>query len=124
MRLHYLIPSSAGLATILLLMGCGDSNNSHGNKTPKSVTLKKTYQGTYPIRVTCTTGMVADLVRKIGGPKVEVDQLMGADVDPHTYQATAQDVSKLGGAELIFYNGLHLEGKMGEIFENLSRKIP
>jgi manganese/zinc/iron transport system substrate-binding protein len=104
-------------------MGCGESN-SHGNKTPKTVTLTKTYQGSYPIRVTCTTGMVADLVRKIGGRKVEVEQLMGADVDPHTYQATARDVAKLGGAELIFYNGLHLEGKMGEIFESLSRKIP
>jgi manganese/zinc/iron transport system substrate-binding protein len=77
-----------------------------------------------PIRVTATTGMVADLVRTIGGDRVQVLALMGPGVDPHLYKATQGDLEKLSGAEFIAYNGLHLEGKMGEIFERMGRTRP
>lgn len=63
------------------------------------------------IRVTTTTSMVTDLVQQVGGDRVEVAGLMGAGVDPHLYKATASDVSKLQQAEVIFYNGLVLEGR-------------
>lgn len=105
------------------IIGCNGA--SHGNREHvKSIEVKKPYQGAYPIKVVCTTGMVADLARNVGGAKVQVEQLFAADVDPHMHQANAEEVNKLSRAELIFYNGLHLEGKMGEIFENLSRNIP
>lgn len=73
------------------------------------------------IRVTTTTSMVTDLVKQVGGDRVEVSGLMGAGVDPHLYKATAADVSKLQQAEVIFYNGLVLEGKMTDIFTKLAR---
>ncbi|PAW85180.1 MAG: ABC transporter substrate-binding protein [Pedosphaera sp. Tous-C6FEB] len=73
------------------------------------------------IRVTTTTSMVTDLVKQVGGDRVEVSGLMGAGVDPHLYKATATDVSKLQQAEVIFYNGLVLEGKMTDIFAKLAR---
>ena len=73
------------------------------------------------IRVTTTTSMVTDLVQQVGGDRVEVAGLMGAGVDPHLYKATAGDVSKLQQAEVIFYNGLVLEGKMTDIFTKLAR---
>ena len=73
------------------------------------------------IRVTATTSMVTDLVKQVGGDRVEVSGLMGAGVDPHLYKATAADVSRLQQAEVIFYNGLVLEGKMTDIFTKLAR---
>ncbi len=73
------------------------------------------------IAVTVTTTMVADLVREIGGDRVAVEALMGPGVDPHLYKAAASDVSKLQKAQVIFYSGLMLEGKMQEVFTNLSR---
>ena len=76
------------------------------------------------LRVTCTTGMVADLARGVGGDRVEVVQLMGPGVDPHLYTATPRDVDALNDAELIFYSGLHLEGRMTEIFERLAERKP
>jgi len=74
------------------------------------------------LNVVCTTGMVADLARNIGGERVGVVGLMGPGVDPHYYKASQGDLSKLGGADLILYNGLHLEGKMQEIFQKMARK--
>lgn len=74
-----------------------------------------------PVRVVTTTGMVGDMVSRIGGDHVRVDYLMGPGVDPHLYKATASDVRKLQRAQVIFYNGLFLEGKMQEIFERMAR---
>lgn len=64
------------------------------------------------LRVVCTTGMIGDMVREVGGERVEVTVLMGAGVDPHLYKATRSDVAALTGADVVFYNGLLLEGKM------------
>lgn len=76
------------------------------------------------LEVVATTGMVADLVKNIGGDSVQVTALMGPGVDPHLYKATQGDLQRLQQADIIFYNGLHLEGKLSEIFEKLSRLRP
>ncbi len=76
---------------------------------------------TGPLKVTATTGMIADLVKNIGGDRVVVSALMGPGVDPHLYKATQSDLEKLSGADIIFYNGLHLEGKMTDIFVKMAR---
>lgn len=68
--------------------------------------------------------MVADLVEHVGGEHVAVTALMGEGVDPHLYKASTGDVSRLSHAEIIFYSGLHLEGRMGEVFERLTQKKP
>lgn len=80
--------------------------------------------GTGQLKVVCTTGMIADAVRNIGGDRVVVVGLMGPGVDPHLYKATASDIQQLSSADVIFYNGLLLEGKMGEIFVKMARKNP
>jgi manganese/zinc/iron transport system substrate-binding protein len=72
------------------------------------------------INVVTTTGMIADIVRNIGGDRVHVTALMGPGVDPHLYKASEGDVRLLQEADLIFYNGLHLEAQMGEVFERLN----
>src|SRR6266498_1258795 len=98
----------AGAAGLLLLglAGCGSNDTDPRTK------------------VVCTTGMVADFVRNIGGERVRVTQLMGEGVDPHRYKASIGDVHKLNGADIVFYSGLHLEGKMGDIFERTAARRP
>jgi manganese/zinc/iron transport system substrate-binding protein len=73
------------------------------------------------VQAVATVSMVADLVKQVGGDRVKVESLMGAGVDPHLYKATASDVSKLQKADIIFYSGLALEGKMQDIFIKMAR---
>ena len=72
------------------------------------------------LNVVATTSMITDLVKNIGGDLINLEGLMGAGVDPHLYKASAGDVTKLAGADVIFYNGLHLEGKLVEVFEKMN----
>ena len=74
------------------------------------------------LQVVATTGMIADLVENIGKEFVDVTALMGPGVDPHLYRTTEGDVRRLSGADIIFYNGLHLESKMTDILEKMSAK--
>ena len=69
--------------------------------------------------VVTTTAMVGDLVRNVAGERAEVTSLMGTGVDPHLYKASAGDVDRLAEADIIFYNGLHLEGKITDILGRL-----
>ncbi len=64
------------------------------------------------LTITATTGMVADVARAVAGDRAEVVGLMGPGVDPHLYKPTRSDVQRLMDADVIFYNGLLLEGKM------------
>jgi manganese/zinc/iron transport system substrate-binding protein len=73
------------------------------------------------VKVTATTGMIADVAREVGGAYVDVTGLMGPGVDPHLYKASQGDIRKLEQAKVIFYNGLHLEGKMTDILEKMSK---
>jgi manganese/zinc/iron transport system substrate-binding protein len=70
-----------------------------------------------PVRVVCTTTIVADVVQRVGGDRVQIETLMGAGIDPHKYISGAGDRRALDNAHLVFLNGLHLEGKMAELFE-------
>ncbi|MGE9269115.1 MAG: metal ABC transporter solute-binding protein, Zn/Mn family [Verrucomicrobiales bacterium] len=70
--------------------------------------------------VVATTAMIGDVAREIADGAVPVEVLMSAGVDPHLYKATATDVRKLSAARLILYNGLKLEGTMGDLFGKLS----
>lgn len=63
--------------------------------------------------------MITDLVQNIGGDYVNLQGLMGSGVDPHLYKASEGDVTKLVDANVIFYNGLHLEGKLVDVFEKM-----
>lgn len=74
-----------------------------------------------PVKVCVTTGMVADLVRQVGGGRIMVTQLMGPGVDPHLYKPTAADASAMGKADVIFYSGLMLEGRMSDLFAKAGR---
>ncbi|MEM1125202.1 MAG: zinc ABC transporter substrate-binding protein [Bacteroidota bacterium] len=96
------------LAAGLLLAGCVSSDEATPNLAER------------PIRVVATTSMVADLVTVIGGDRVDVEGLMGPGVDPHLYKASEGDVTRMAEADVVFYNGLHLEGRMTELFERMA----
>lgn len=77
-----------------------------------------------PLRVVVTTNIIADTVARVAGPDAEVEALMGPGVDPHLFKASESDVRRLAEADVIFYNGLHLEGKMGDILVKMARSRP
>lgn len=95
------------IALLLVLSGCASADPWSGEPDGR-------------IRVLATTGMIADVVRNVGGDRVDVIQLMGAGVDPHLYAARESDVVALVRADIIFYNGIHLEARMAEVFERVS----
>ena len=104
------------LCCILVLAACG---------TPIATTAGAGIDfSTRVIEIVTTTGYVADVVRNVGGDRVAVTALMGPGVDPHLYKASASDVMTIQRADVIFYNGLNLEGRMIEIFERLARTKP
>jgi manganese/zinc/iron transport system substrate-binding protein len=76
------------------------------------------------LRIVTTTGIIADTVSKIGGEYVEVSALMGEGVDPHLYKASPGDMKRLLEADLVFHNGLHLEGKMADALVKLASRKP
>ena len=84
------------------------------------------------LTVVCTTSIIADTVKNIAGNHVQVISLMGPGVDPHLYKAVEHDVIALAQADIIFFNGLHLEARMAQVLEhmththsyNLSNAIP
>lgn len=104
-------------------LGCGDSD-PRSEAGDGAFRFPRRHGGSRPVEVVATTGMVADLVRNVGGDRVKVTQLFGAGVDPHLYKATARDSSLLSRADLVVYSGHHLEGKMTDLFEHLARKTP
>jgi manganese/zinc/iron transport system substrate-binding protein len=76
------------------------------------------------LEIVTTTGMIADIVREVGGDRVRVTALMGPGVDPHLFKASEGDVGALAAADIIFYNGLHLEAKMGDVFAGMRARVP
>ncbi len=72
------------------------------------------------LRIVTTIGMITDIVKNVGGERVDVIGMMGPGVDPHLYNPTAKDVQRLSSAHLIFYNGLHLESKTGDVLAKMS----
>ncbi|WP_046755914.1 metal ABC transporter solute-binding protein, Zn/Mn family [Kordia jejudonensis] len=83
-------------------------------------TEQKSKDGTF--QIVTTTTMITDMVQHIGGDKVNVQGLMGSGVDPHLYKASEGDVTKLFNADVIIYSGLHLEGKLEDIFEKMRKQ--
>lgn len=75
------------------------------------------------LHVVTTIGMITDLVERVGADRVRVSGLMGPGIDPHLYKASAGDVRTLSSADLIFYNGLHLEAAMAEVLEEMDGRI-
>ncbi len=71
--------------------------------------------------IVATTGILADAITNIVMDSAEVVSIMGPGVDPHLYKASQGDLHFFLNADYIFYNGLNLEGKMGDVLQKLGR---
>jgi manganese/zinc/iron transport system substrate-binding protein len=111
-ELVFLVGALAGW--LPMLGGCSAGSNAQNGSVAQH----------YPIKISCTVGMVADVVREIGGEHVAVTQLMGPGVDPHLHKTTYDDISALASADLVIYSGLMLEGKMTDVFVRIGRSKP
>ncbi len=115
------------LLPLLVFLPSCSKTDSHGHRAeghdpaPQEM---KAFSGEYPIDVLCTTGQVAEMVRRIGGEHLEVTALMDPSVDPHLFKPLFDDVARLSEADIIFYNGLHLEGRMADLFVQRARTKP
>jgi manganese/zinc/iron transport system substrate-binding protein len=103
---------------LAIVVGCSESEG------PTRAATTSTFHGKPPIRAIATVGMVADVVRNVGGEHVAVTQLMGAGVDPHLYKSTRDDVQTIMSGDIVFYSGLMLEGKMIDTLVKVSRTKP
>ncbi len=113
---------SLALLLFAATFGCDSSNET---SVPTDVNrATATVDPDSPIAVTATVGMVADLVRSVGGDRVNVTQICGSGVDPHLYKATRDDVATMMRADVIFYSGLMLEGKMTDTLVKMARNKP
>jgi len=105
------ISIAAVLAILFLSVGCGEKGGGKSGRADGK------------LNIVATTGMVADAVKNVGGDQVEVTGLMGPGVDPHLYKASAGDVNLMQNADIIFYNGLHLEGAMADLFGRIKNRV-
>src|SRR5690606_2332656 len=76
------------------------------------------------IKVVTTIAQIGDVVSEVGGEHVTVQSLMGPGTDPHLYKAVHSDIENMSNADIIFYNGLNLEGNMNEMFEEMRSSKP
>jgi manganese/zinc/iron transport system substrate-binding protein len=76
------------------------------------------------LAILTTTGIIGDIARRVAEPYGRVESLMGPGVDPHLYKASESDVRRMAEADLILYNGLHLEGKMADVLVKMARSRP
>lgn len=101
--------SILAVAAVGVAAGCGSSTGGNEDVSDRQ------------IEVVTTTNFITDMAEEIGGDRVEVTGLMGPGVDPHLFKASASDVSTLRNADVIFYGGLELEGRMGDLLEELEK---
>lgn len=103
------------LALAVILTACGPAQPAGSPQGAKKSAGK--------LRATATIGMIADVARVIGGDHAEVTALMGPGVDPHLYKASQGDLEKLANADVVLFNGLHLEGRMADVLVNLASRV-
>lgn len=100
----------AVLALGLILTACNDDSNSN------------TSDGDEPLQAISTTTWLHDAVSSVGGDLVEAESLMGAGIDPHDYIATEGDLTRMESADIIFYNGHHLEGALSDVLGQIDQQ--
>ena len=104
------------LALLLMVAGGCQKDNTEDPANANSTTEKK-------LHVVATISMITDIVKNIGQDRIDVTGIVGEGVDPHLYKPTAGDVERLQDADIIFYNGLHLEAKIiGAVLDKMADK--
>jgi len=111
----YVLLAVIVIPTMMLGTGCGKKNGDE-SQTRAAAEEER-------LRVVTTTGMINDIVLNVGGDLVSSQALMGTGIDPHLYKASEGDMRRLAAADVIFYNGLHLEAKMADVLEKMNSRV-
>ena len=109
---------------VLMLCCCTGCSRTETDQAAGPASAPLVFRGEYPIQAVATVGMVADIIRHVGGDHVAVRQIMGPGVDPHLYIPTRDDVQTIMSGDIVFYSGLLLEGKMIDTLEKVARQKP
>ena len=107
MPLNKKIIAAGWLFFVVLLAGCAPAASTQNGQRP---------------RVVATTTQVAALAQVVGGDKVELRGILQANIDPHEYEPTADDVKAFANAQLIFINGVGLEKWLDKTIQNSGTK--
>jgi manganese/zinc/iron transport system substrate-binding protein len=113
------LSSACGALCIVLMAFLSSGCQDTADQSPTSKTATP-----QPIKALATVGMVADLVKQIGGGHATVTQLMGPGVDPHLYKATRDDMQQIMSADVVFSSGLMLEGRLEDTLKKVGEKRP
>src|SRR5699024_5877073 len=97
--------------TVIVLAACGGgngdiSNESEGPDTDNQATEESGDQ----IQAVTSFTLLENMVKEIGGDKIEVHNLVPTGTDPHEYEPLPEDIKAATDADVLFYNGLNLEG--------------
>lgn len=114
----------ATCATTAVVILCASMSGCKNNQSATAGSKDSDSDSTSACTIVTTTGMVGDIVKNVAGEHGTVTNLIGEGVDPHLYRATRSDVIKLQRADMIFYNGLMLEGKMSDTLVKMASKRP
>jgi manganese/zinc/iron transport system substrate-binding protein len=108
-----------GLPLLLMAAGvsCREDSAGHQDQTSAPIAAKEK-----PL-VACTTTMICDQAKQVGGDFVRVVGIMKPAVNPHAYEPTPNDGILLRKADLILVNGLHLEGRMLDMIGGAEEKV-
>lgn len=112
---------------IWLVLGLAGISGCSGDRTTASAppsTSGGTEATAHKPRIVTTVGMLTDIVREVVGDRGKVIGLLSEGVDPHLYKPTREDVKQLTDADVIFYGGLMLEGRMEESLKRLKSGKP
>ena len=72
--------------------------------------------------IVCTTSIIYDVTKNIVPNNFRVTSLMGPGVDPHLYKSKSNDYELFKKSSTLINNGLHLEGRLTEVFEHLKKE--
>ena len=105
-KLNYFIVATLA---IILLAACGQGKSNEDSDSEKK------------LKVVTTFTILQDIAREIGGEDVEIHNLVPTGTAPHEYEPLPTDMKKTSDADILFYNGLNLEGgKTGWFFRMLN----
>lgn len=113
---------TACLISLLAAIAVGGCDNSASSSSSSPAAKGSAGATQYPYTAVTTVGMVSDIVKQVAGEKADVVGLIGAGIDPHLYNPTRNDVAAMMNADVIFYSGLMLEGKMIGPFEQVKSR--
>lgn len=109
-RLFFKLNLSFLVLLIIVALGC------QNDKSKEISTTKK-------LNVVATISMITDIVRNVGGDRIDVTGIIGEGIDPHLFKPSARDTKLLLDADIVFYNGLNLEVRItGDVFDKMAEK--